>query len=251
MHKHLIPAAVLLAALASAAQAQTIIYNNTTSLKSAFVQGGATDATPVTNLVADDINPVKGTAGLGVTKFTFTVYNSASAAVTAVAHVRFYADNAPGFTGGPGTYLGGVDFNPFSFTNGRVTALSSALLPSGSSYFTIPTDQSFWAGVTFDGSTTANLNSLGQGLYNPPTVGGSDDMFFVSDSPGLYASNNPAGGSDYYFGGNPVANFGWQFQVASIPAPEPSQFAALGIGILGLGGLILRRRARTTVSSPV
>ncbi len=39
----------------------------------------------------------------------------------------------------------------------------------------------------------------------------------------------------------------WGTQITEIglaAAPEPSQFAALGIGLLGLGGLILRRRAK-------
>ena len=41
-----------------------------------------------------------------------------------------------------------------------------------------------------------------------------------------------------------VHSFTYSITYATVPAPEPSQFAALGIGLLGLGGLILRRRAK-------
>lgn len=254
MLKHLAVSTALLALLGSAAQAQTTtIYNNTTTLKSAFENGGATAGNMVTDLVADDLNPVAGSAGKAVTQFTFSVFNGATVNVLAAVHVRFYDDfgtDANGFvTDGPGTYLGGVDYLPTTFTAGNVSLFTYTAAP-GTAVFTIPKDNSLWAGVTFDANSAttsaANLNMLGQGLFNPPTVGGSDNMFFISDNPGLFASSNPAGSPDYSFGpGGPVANFGWKLQIATpAAAPEPSSFAALGVGVLGLGLLGLRAYKR-------
>lgn len=254
MLKHIAASTALLALLGSAAQAQTTtIYNNTTTLRSAFAVGGATSTNLVTNLVADDLNPIAGSAGKNVTQFTFSVYNGAATNVLAAVHVRFYDDfgtDANGFvTDGPGTYLGGVDYLPTSFTAGNVSLITYTAAP-GTAVFTIPKDNSLWAGVTFDANgltTTANdLNMLGQGLFNPPTVGGSDNMFFISDNPGLFASSNPAGSPGYAFrNGSPVANFGWRLQIATpAAAPEPSQFAALLVGSLGLGLLGLRAYKR-------
>src|SRR5205085_1646934 len=61
------------------------------------------------------------------------------------------------------------------------------LLPSGT----------FWAGVAFDsfGSniTAADFGNFGAGVYNPPTIGSSDDLLFVSSGTGLFKTNNPAG----------------------------------------------------------
>lgn len=268
MLKHLAVSAGLLALLGPMAQAQTTtIYNNTTTLKSAFPYaqapngGGATSSNLVTDLVADDLNPIAGSAGKNVTQFTFSVYNGATVAVTAAVHVRFYDDfgtDANGFvTDGPGTYLGGVDYLPMSFTAGNVSLITYTAAP-GTAVFTIPKDDSLWAGVTFDANpatTTAdNLNMLGQGLFNPPTVGGSGNMFFISDNPGLFASSNPAGSPDYSFGASPVANFGWRLQIATpAAAPEPSAWAGLFAGSLGLGLLGLRaskRRPQDALGDP-
>lgn len=248
MLKSLAATAALLALLGTtAAQAQVIVYNNTTTLKSAFANDGATDTNLVTNLVADDINPLKGNAGRGVTQFTFSVFNGATVAVTAAVHIRFYDDQAPGFSGGPGNFIGGVDFSPASFTGGNSISLFTYTAPTGTTVFNIPSDDSLWAGVTFDAvglsTTAANLNLLGQGLYNPATIGGSDNRFFISDNPGLFSSSNPGGASTYSFGaGGPVANFGWKFQIAA--APEPSAWMGLLVGGLGLSLLGLRAYKR-------
>lgn len=257
MLKHIAASTALLALLGSAAQAQTL-YNNTTTLRSAFSYnqapngGGATSSNLVTDLVADDLNPVAGSAGKSVTQFTFSVFNGATVNVLAAVHVRFYDDQGSdpaGFSNnGPGTYLGGVDFLPQMFTGNGSVSLLTYTAAAGTAVFTIPKDNSLWAGVTFDAfgltTTAANLNQLGQGLYNAPTVGGSDNMFFISDSPGLFASSKPAGDPGYSFGASPVANFGWRLVSAPAAAPEPSQFAALLVGSLGLGLLGLRAYKR-------
>lgn len=110
--------------------------------------------------------------------------------------------------------------------------------------FTVPNTNAIWAGVTFDnnngttGASAADLNNIGQLLYKNATVGFSDDVFFQTNTAGSYAGDNPVGGY-YYFGGNPVANFAWQFTSASA-VPAPGAFGVFVVG--GLGGFGLMRR---------
>ena len=82
--------------------------------------------------------------------------------------------------------------------------------------FTVPANGFFWAGITFDnnggtsGATAAQLNEFGQQLVSPPTIGSSQDVYFQSSMGGVIPGSNPAGGL-HSFGGNPPADFGWQF----------------------------------------
>ena len=71
----------------------------------------------------------------------------------------------------------------------------------------------------------SNSPEAGWLLYDPPTIGSSQDMFYIWELGGWY-----------WFGGNPKANF--CAEIAMVP--EPGTMAALGAGLLGL--LALRRR---------
>ncbi len=71
-------------------------------------------------------------------------------------------------------------------------------------------------------TTTFNLGSQGTVTFTPRSVG-----FFGMDQ-GTYTNNVPG-----------------RFVYTPAAAPEPSSFAALGLGALGLGALILRARKRT------
>ena len=85
--------------------------------------------------------------------------------------------------------------------------------------------------------------AVGQGTYDVTFGGGSNRW-------GDYSSTtlDPTDPSKFWT----VQEFAigtneWGTQITEIglaAAPEPSQFAAIGIGLLGLGGLILRRRAK-------
>jgi hypothetical protein len=216
-----------------------VAYSNVTNfLGAAFAHGGTANQSGnlITRMACDDINPVGGYGGQQVQIVTFSVFNGNSSAVSARARIRFYL--ADGTGGGPGTYVIGYTFNPFSFNSG-VTLLSGNL-GTNSSFF-LPSGK-FWAGITFDnnnggtGATQAQLDNFGQGLFNPPTVGTSADTAFITNAAGSFVGNNPAG-QTFNFGGNPVANFGWEFQAV----PEPASMVALG---LGLAAIARKRRTR-------
>ena len=86
------------------------------------------------------------------------------------------------------------------------------------------------------GASQAELNLLGQALFDPPTLGSSENFFFISDSPGGFASSLPACAIVAFDNGVPVGNFGWQFTVEDEveEIPEPSTTALFVIGLLGI-----------------
>jgi hypothetical protein len=239
-----------LAALLSpaAARADVLLYSNTTNfLGFGYSNGGAANQAgdTITSMVADDITAGAGLGGLAVNQFGFSVVNFNAAAVSARVRVRFYQGD--GANGGPGTFITGFTFNPITFGAGSVSVFNTAL--QAAPYFTMPTT-TFWAGMTFDdntggtGATAAQLNNLGQGIFNPPTVGSSQDVFFQTTAAGSFLQNNPGGGF-FFFGGSPVANFGWSFFSSSAPpgVPEPSPVVlSAAAGLIALAVKVARRR---------
>lgn len=206
----------------------------------AFANGGTANQSGnlITRLVADDTTwagPVL--TGQSVLTVRFSVANLNTTAVSARARIRFWA--ADGAGGAPGSYYSGVGFtfNAISFASG-VTVLTGTI---GAGLFpAVAPGQTLWAGLTFDnnsgatGATLAQMNNLGQGIFNPVGIGSSADRFFQTTAAGsFFGTANPAG-SLTNFSGNPVGNFGWEFIV-----PAPSSLA-----LLGLGGLVAARRRR-------
>jgi hypothetical protein len=228
------------AAVVPSGKAQVTIYDNTENFTGfSFSNAGATMGNKNTYLVADDLtyNPLLALAP--VTSFEFSLSNSNTTTQGIMANVLFYDSNGTG--GGPGTLLASFTFNPISLATNSVTVVTATLTPL--QYFTLPTDGTIWAGIFFSTSTGQSstiLNKFGQGLFNPPTVGTSQDELFYSTGLGPTGSN-PAG-TIYSspFGANPPANFGWQLSTTVVP--EPASAALFIVGGLGLLLAVQRRR---------
>lgn len=207
------------ATLAPDATAATVtVYSNISNFTGYTVLNGlATNqaGNTITKLIADDITPAPGFGGLNVIQATFSVGNTSGTTINARARVRFYL--ADGAGGGPGTLVAGFSFNPIVFPAG-VTLYNFA--PGGA--LVLPLTP-FWAGMTFDnntgatGATAAGLNTLGQGMFDPPIIGTSADLFFTTTAAGSHLNNNPAG-SLGNAGANPIASLGWKFDIET-PVP--------------------------------
>src|SRR5205814_6128238 len=132
------------------------------------------------------------TVGDKIVRFTFSVANFNATARTVRPHVTFYLND--GANGGPGTIAAAFLFNPLSV--GASTISNFGFNVPVASQFAIPTNRFFWAGETFDnggGATATNseLDSFGQGLSNPPTIGSSQNVFFSSTNPDDGFGNAP------------------------------------------------------------
>lgn len=184
------------------------------------VNGGATGATTVTKLTADDLTFDTSLAGENVTRVGVVLDNTGAQATTFRVLLRFY--NSDGTNGGPGTLLASYDFGPVTLGPGAANAQPFYFaLPAGS--FILPSSGTVWAGIAFDNgggstATAADLNKLGIVYFNPPTVGTSADRLFYSDLDAAgYTTNNPAGTvTDNPNGGNPPGNLGWELQASPV-----------------------------------
>ena len=241
-----------LTALTGAAQAQnpTIIFDNTTNDTNFGVANNfaaTINGNTISTMVADDIIFAPGYVGRQINGLTFTVVNFDTSDVTARARVRFY--DSDGASGGPGTYLGGLDFTPTTYTGGGTLDYFDYTAPSNSSVFTVPISNKIWAGIVFDdnngttGATIDQINSLGQGLFDPPTVGTSSGVAFGTNDAGSFDASNPAGST--FDVGSPTS-FGWTFTVSPAAVPEPGLLLGFGLafGMGGVGLLARRRKIR-------
>jgi len=195
----------------------------------------------ITSMVADDIQLEAIANGGTCDAIGIAVANFSAGSIAARLGMRFYAANGAG--GAPGTILQALTFNALAFPPG-VVGLNGPI-PT----FTVPANGKLWVGLLFDdsngtlGTEIAELNSLGAGLFNPPTAGSSADLLFDSGVAGTFLQNNPPG-STGNFGGPPVANIGLELQVT--PIPEPAIAGA--ITMLCLFSLSLRERVGVRAS---
>lgn len=213
----------------------TVDYSNVTSfLGQGFANGGTANQAGnlITKIVADNLTPTGAGAGSAVTQIKFSVANFNAVTVSVRARARFW--NADGAGGLPGTYYSnpaavGFSFNALAFAPG-VTVVTGTI---GAGAFNMP-GATFWAGLCFDnntgatGATLAQMDNMGQGLFNPPTAGSSTDQIFVTTAAGsFFPTPNPAG-STVNFSGNPIANLGWEFTTAAVPnATEPTSWGKI------------------------
>ncbi len=205
-------------------------YSNVSNfLGQGFINGGSAlqGTNTITRLVADDLTPTGVHAGLSITQFKFSMANFNQTTVSTRPRVRFWF--ADGAAGAPGTYYNlpaavGFSFNPIAIGPG-VTVVTATLAPGQFFMPGVP----FWAGITFDnnngatGATAAQLDLIGQGIFDPADIGSSGDQFWVSTGAGsLFNLANPAG-SLGNLGGAPPASFGWEFTVdAPVPVNQTS-----------------------------
>jgi hypothetical protein len=197
--------------------APSVEYSNVANfLGEGFVSGGSAlqGANRITRLIADDITPTGANAGASVIQFKFTMANFNGVAVTVRPRVRFWFDNG----GIPGAYYNlptnvGFTFSPI-LLNAASAGVYTTNLALGS--FTMP-GTTFWAGMTFDdadgttGITPAQLDLVGQAVFSPPTVGSSEDVFFLTNAAGSFFGTNHPAGTLNTFTGSPPSNLGWEF----------------------------------------
>jgi hypothetical protein len=170
--------------------------------------------------------------------FGFSVYNSVSSIgslMTADLTIDFW-----NFSGtNPARTLAGTfafddyDFGPAGLPVGDYATF---LVTGVSNAQTISLTNDVLAILTIS-DVTGGADRVGQLLFDPPTVGASDDYFYVN--------NTGIGDTEdgwYWFGGNPVANFYWSIEVNAAPVPEPASIFLLGAGLVGLLGFRKRNR---------
>ena len=223
-----------------------VVYSDTTTFTGfGYANGGSALISNIrtTRLVADDLTFSSNFAGQSVTQFSFPVANLNTVAVKARPRIRFYQDN----NGAPGAYITGYSFAAFSIPTG-VSTYFTTLAPGS---FVIPaaapgaTTETLWAGITYDNSgatttTAAQMNNLGVGTFDPPTVGSSSASAFSTTAADTGLEDNPVGSSFTLTGA--AASFSWELQVADVP--EPGAVAMLmGMGVSG-AALLRRKTAR-------
>jgi hypothetical protein len=195
----------------------TPFYSNISTFSgSAFSFGGTFSGTQpagtsglTTAMSCDDLslNPGNPNGSYTLNEVSFSASNVGAACVNAAPTLLFY-DQASG------AIIDGVVFNPICVDPG--VTLYTADLSTLSPPITFPLDANgeanIWMCQLYDdaggttGATSTEMDGLGAGLCDPPTVGSSPDNIYLSDTPILSYVPLPSG-IQGNFGGSPVANY--------------------------------------------
>src|SRR4051812_27257007 len=207
--KRLTPALLLLvlgsAATIHRAQADVVIFDNITNGNNGF-RTVSTEAWDAQRFNTDATN-------LLLTGETLLL---SSAGGTGTFFLRLYSDAG----GQPGSMITTL-FSGTSPSSGQVAfpGYNQALLPN----------TNYWLVL---GQATAGTLSLGWGVTSDPSGSGT----------GFQPNNASSANSGASWGLNNTAPY--QTRIMASVVPEPSTFACLAIGALGLGGFIFRQRRR-------
>jgi hypothetical protein len=251
----LIAAAVALCG--ASAHAATLYDNTALSSYSNFGQpaGGATNigGNTITRLLADDITfdptayAAYGGGPIQINDVRIAVFNNNASTVQFRTRVRFWVNDPSPPGDRPGTFIDGFTFT-LPVTLGPNNGPTSTAILLANPSITIPGGvQTIWVGVAFDDAdgtagyaTATELNNVGLLVYNPPVVGSSQNLFFISGSAGdFFGVDGPGGGTFSYLSPN-VGNFG--IALGFVPVPEPSAVLPTAAAAVGLGWLMLRGR---------
>ena len=197
----------------------TTVYDNTVNPSGYFW--------PYPGVEFGDRITLGGTARFA-TEFTAYLVSINQGPVTTDLVVSLYANDGTLTVAGnaPGTVLfaellPGVTLPPVAIT----------ILPVAIPYVLVP-DTLTWTLW----SSQPNLGPAGALIYDPPTVGSSNN-FFWARSGGVWAH--------YYFGGYPVANFAARLEAEDSAdggaVPEPVTLIACALSLLGVGSYARRR----------
>jgi len=197
-------ALVVLSCLACGTNARAdVVYDNTGTMQPYYYNVGVELGDQVT---------LGGTARV-VTTFDIILFSAVPTTTDLLG--RFYANDGAG--GVPGTLLwSGVLPNA---TVDQITVATfdlSSLVPA-----VVVPDAFTW--TVLPGSA-----DVGPIMYDPPLVGSSADAFWAYDT----------AWGEYWFGGNPVANFGARIEAT----PEPATLCLTGAGLAGFAARRLRRK---------
>jgi hypothetical protein len=179
----------------------TIVYSNMTTFSGYYAGVGG--------FWADDLNMVSG--GM-VTGFSFIYYDPVTDPLQQLTTINtFFWDGYVGGSPIAGFTIGGLPGDGHWIIGVNL---------EGSGYEFAAPDYVLY-GLDF---STCDSTEAGWSMWDPPTIGTSGDAFYDVIAQGWY-----------WFGGDPVANFG-----AEVAIPEPGAIAMIGVGLVGL--LALRRR---------
>lgn len=194
------------------------LYSNVTTFSGSYnlnADAQSIDGNVLTSLVADSLEFI-GNPPYSIGAISFSVVNANSAVISVRPKIRIYLPD--GTDGAPGTIIAAYNFDAVTIEGGTIQIFTGTISPLAVN------SKSIWAGMTFDnnsgsdGTTLAQMNFVGQGIFGPPERGFSGDDFFASDAADSFLSHDPVGSLGYNFGGDPVANFGFEF-ISDIPLP--------------------------------